>query len=200
MAWIRKVIARHPVATAAVVVALLVVAGWRAQQRAARPSQVAEQLRRAPVLSAPAPPAQTGTSASGKPVPGPITSGAGGRTSPSAAHPSPPPVKSGPGGGGAGRGGGQPRLPLAPETPVPAGAPVAGPSAPAYRLAGIAGIIGDAVTLAIVEDGTGSHIVEKGDMLRPGVRVVAIDIERAVVELMQNGAAVELRLLRLASR
>lgn len=202
MTWIRELIARHPVATAVVVVALLVVAGRRMYQTGAGPSQVAVQPRPAPApsVSAPAPPAQTvspGTSAPGKPVPEPTTSGTGGRTAPSAPSPFHPPVTPGAGGGGARSGGGLLLPPRVPEAPGPGDASAtrpSGPPAPVYRVAGIAGIIGDAAALAIVEDGTGSHIVATGDVLGPGVRVVAIDLQRGAVELLQHGAPVVLRL------
>ncbi len=76
---------------------------------------------------------------------------------------------------------------------MPPRAPGAGgpPAAPAYR---VAGLIYDTVALAIVEDGTTSHIVEAGDVLSPGVQVVAIDAGRGVVKLMQDGAPIELQL------
>jgi len=48
--------------------------------------------------------------------------------------------------------------------------------------------------MAILEDGATSRIVESGDQLKPGVRIVAIDVGRGVVRIMQDGAPVELRL------
>lgn len=74
--------------------------------------------------------------------------------------------------------------------PVPPGAPVAPPQ-PVYRLTGI---LGDSTGLAIVEDGTETHIVAAGDLLAPGVRVVSVDPVRGVVALTRDGMPLQLRM------
>lgn len=82
-------------------------------------------------------------------------------------------------------------LPLPPVPPLaPGGMPDTGSGGFAYRVAGILGRI------AILEDGTRSFIVQPGDMLAPGLQVVAVDSGRGVVALLQNGRSQELRLDR----
>ncbi len=97
-------------------------------------------------------------------------------------------------GSGGGERGGLPLPPIPPLAPGgvgPGGIPVPGEGTPAYR---VAGILRNNVAMAILEGGATSRIVEPGDELEPGVRVVAIDVGRGVVRIMQDGAPVELRL------
>jgi len=74
--------------------------------------------------------------------------------------------------------------------PGVAPAPVV-PAAPVYRVVGF--LWGD-TAIAILEDGQDSYIVGPGDTVKPGVRVVAIDVRRELVRLDRDGTAVELML------
>lgn len=100
-----------------------------------------------------------------------------------------------------GTGGGVQALPPVPPL-LPGGLPVPGaPGGPSPTvLAGVAfrvaGVLGGSEALAILEDGTKSYIVAPGDVLAPGVRVVAIDVGRGVVALIRNGVSQELYLER----
>jgi len=206
---LRQLMTRYPIATVAVSAVLLAFVAWQIYHAVApAPAQV--QL--AAVVPGPttAPPA-TGSSpaapgggglagAGGAGLkPAPTTGGQSGASMPPAEGRPDPFVSlvQPPGGGSAGspvRGVPLPPVPpLAPGALGPGGVPMppGGPAGPSYR---VAGIIRDTVALAIVEDGVRSHIVEPGDILGPGVRVVAIDARRGVVELMQDGVPVELRL------
>jgi len=76
--------------------------------------------------------------------------------------------------------------------PNPFQAPAGHQYQPVYRLTGI---MGEGPRLvAIFEDKDGSHVVSSGDLLAPGVRVIAIYPLRDVVQLNQNGATVEVHL------
>ncbi len=195
MTRIRELFAKYPAASAAIAVVVLAVAGWRIYQTTAGGPQGG---RSTPPPAASPPPQQATVpqpatppkpSAGGKPAGAASGSGAG--ASPSGEKPASTVAARDPFSSpiGSGTGGGQPLPPVPPLAP---GASTAGPGGPGYR---VAGIIRDAVALAIVEDGTRSYIVEPGDVLRPGVRVTAIDARRGVVRLMADGLPVELQLI-----
>jgi hypothetical protein len=89
--------------------------------------------------------------------------------------------------------------PLAPGAlPPVASAGAAGPGAP--DLAGefhLTGIIFGPSAFAILNDATRSYIVEPGDVVASGVRVVAIDAENQSVTLASDGQSWQLRLAGL---
>jgi len=58
----------------------------------------------------------------------------------------------------------------------------------------VTGIMRNASALAIIEDAQGTHVVGAGDLVGPGVRVVAIDVGRGVVELTAHGVPVDVAL------
>ena len=66
-----------------------------------------------------------------------------------------------------------------------------GPPVPLYRLTGV---MGGPMAVAILVDKDGSHVVSSGDVLAPGIRVLAIDAAHGVVQLDQFGTTVEVRL------
>ena len=88
---------------------------------------------------------------------------------------------------------------LAPVPPLPPAGPAGpaqgvasgAPPAPAYRVVGF--VWGDSA-LAILEDGQDSYIVAPGDTVKPGVRVVAIDDRRELMQLDRDGMPVQLML------
>jgi len=92
-------------------------------------------------------------------------------------------------------------LPLPPVPPLlPGGTPPGGggvntaPAPPAVPALRVTGILRNASALAIIEDAQGAHIVGAGDLVGPGVRVVAIDAGRGVVELNAQGTNLEVPL------
>jgi hypothetical protein len=93
-------------------------------------------------------------------------------------------------------------LPLPPVPPLPPGAigpgggpyPPGRPAAPPQPVYRLTGILGDTSGLAIVEDGSATHIVAAGDVLAPGVRVVSVDPVRGVVALTRDGVPITLRM------
>lgn len=200
MTRIRELIAKYPIAAAAIVVGLLAAAAWRGYLAVTAPAPV--NVRPATPAagttaqpSGPSGESPAGTTPSGvKPAPTaspPGTGAASAAGAPGAPDSGRDPFRSPiqPGGAPGGTG-----LPLPPVPPLSPGESVpAQPSAPTYR---VAGIIRDAVALAILEDGTRSYVVEAGDELRPGVRVAAIDVSRGIVQLMKDGTPTELRLGR----
>lgn len=105
------------------------------------------------------------------------------------------PTPSRPAAGGSRSGAGLPPVPPLP--PGLGGGPgtssptASAPPAPLYRLTGV---LGGPRAVAILVDKDGSHIVSAGDVLAPGVRVLAIDPLHGVVQLDQYGSTVEVRL------
>ncbi len=204
MTAIRELVRRYPVAAIAVVVGIVGLGGWMLYQSRLsheQPNAVTPPITppigtpvtpTAPAGSAPAvtptspsAPAQTGPGQGGTPV----VPGGEGRANPFQPLAGSPGSNPAPGGG----------VTLPPVPPLPATGP-AGPGqgtvppvppAPEYRLVGF--LWGDAA-FVILEDGQGSYIVGPGDTVKPGVRVVAIDVRREVVRLDRDGTAVELTL------
>ncbi len=213
MMRLRQFIKQNPIAAVAIVGGLLVAGAWRGYLAVTAPAPVnvrpatpaATAPPRAPAAGTAAQPpgpsgeSPAGTTASGV-KPAPTASPPGTGAAPAAGAPGAPdsgrdpfrsPIQPGRAPGGTG-------LPLPPVPPLsPGGLPLPGESVPAQPLAPtyrVAGIIRDAVALAILEDGTRSYVVEAGDELRPGVRVTVIDVSRGIVQLMQGGTPTELRL------
>ncbi len=210
MTRLRQFIKQNPIAAASIVGGLLVAAAWRGYLAVVVPAPVdvrpatpaATAPPRAPAAGttaqSPGPSGESpaGTTPSGV-KPAPTASPPGTGAAPAAGAPGAPdsgrdpfrpPIQPGGAPGGTG-------LPLPPVPPLsPGGLPVPGESVPAQPPYRVAGIIRDAVALAILEDGTRSYVVEAGDELRPGVRVTAIDVSRGIVQLMQGGTPTELRL------
>jgi hypothetical protein len=128
----------------------------------------------APSASSPAP---AGT---GRPDPfAPLaTSGGGG---PASANPPLPPVP--------------PLSPgaLGPSASTQGGLPASGVLGPAGRFQ-LAGIVNGEVAVAILNDSAGSYIVQPGDTVTPGVRVVAIDAANHSVTLTSETQSWQLRL------
>jgi len=89
-----------------------------------------------------------------------------------------------------------PLAPATPGAPGPGAAPLT-PPAPDYRLVGF--LWGD-TAVVILEDSQGSYIVGPGETVKPGIRVVSIDVRREVVRLDRNGTPVELTLLGAVRR
>ena len=94
--------------------------------------------------------------------------------------------------GGPGGFGLPPVPPLSPSGGVGSpGTTATGPVGPVYSLTGV---MGGPTAVAILVDKEGSHIVQPGDVLAPGVRVVGIDPVHGVVQLNQYGETVEVHL------
>ena len=224
MGAIRSLIKRYPVAAIAVAVAVAGLGGWTFYQsqlaqeqpppRATAPAitppigtpvtptRGGAAAPVGPAGSAPAvtptspnvPASRPGAAAPGQPGPGqgvtsPGTAGEG-RANPFEPLVAPPGSNPAPGAVTI-----PPVPPLAPTGAAGPGTgtapPVSPPPAYAYRVVGF--LWGDAA-LAILEDGQGSYIVGPGDTVKPGVRVVAIDVRREIVRLDRDGTAVELTL------
>lgn len=204
-AGIRHLTARFPIAAAVLSTALVAAAGWwlyqslsQAGVHSAPPAATTPR----PQSSTAAGPAATATPAPGTPRSRP-TGPAGGSTAGTS------PSQGKPASGAAAKGGGAAGVPttgvrdpfrplvgsgaavLPPVPPLPPGGLGAGGPSGVFR---VTGIIRDTVALAIVEEGPRSYVVEVGEVLRPGVRLAAIDARRGVVQLIQDGLPVELRL------
>ena len=205
MTALRELVRRYPVAAVAVIVGVVGGGGWMFYQT--RQSQ--EQPRAvAPPITPPIGTPVTPTAPAGLPSAVTPTSPAG------PARPVTPTSPSAPGGTapvGGGEGRANPFQPLAtpggavtlpPVPPLPATGPAgpgqatgpltpSAPPAPEYRLVGL--LWGDRA-FVILEDGQGSYIVGPGDTVRPGVRVVAIDVRREAVRLDRDGTPIDLTL------
>jgi hypothetical protein len=156
----------------------------------ASPSTGAAPDGSAPAASAPTTPASAGAAAAGQTVAG------GSAAAPAATQPPPGTGRPDPFSPLAASGGGAP-APAAPSLPpVPPLAPGAlGPSAfaaPGAATPGVTdprgqfrldGIVFGPSAVAILRDGAGSYIVEPGDMVTPGVRILAIDAKNSTVTL-----------------
>jgi hypothetical protein len=102
---------------------------------------------------------------------------------------------------GGGRGGANPSLsalppvpPLSPNGLAPsASTPGGATSSPLGKLE-LTGIVYGPSALAILNDGTGSYVVEPGDTVTPGVRIVAIDPGNRTVTLTSHDQSWQLRL------
>jgi hypothetical protein len=211
---LREVMKKYPLASAAVIGALALVAGLQVYQQIGHlsgPAAVAPPARPSPAPgpapapgtpkppatvpgapgAAPKPPAPGGAAPGGPatPVvpPGPVTGiqGPAGRVDPFAPLVSP------------GGGGGQPPLPPIPVL-GPGGVPIpGGPIPPGLAAEGglrVAGIIWNRGAVAIMVDGRGSYVVTPGDEISPGMRVVRIDVGRRVVEVQRGGGMQQLTL------
>lgn len=220
MTALRALVRRYPVAAVAVIVGVVGLGGWmfyQSRQSQEQPRAVAPPITPpigtpvTPTAAVGSPTAVTPTSPAGaaRPVT-PTPTVRGGAASPSA------PGQTGPGQGGAppvpsGEGRANPFQPLAtpgggvtlpPVPPLPATGPAgpgqatgpltpSAPPAPEYRLVGL--LWGDRA-FVILEDSQGSYIVGPGDTVRPGVRVVAIDVRREAVRLDRDGTPIDLTL------
>ena len=101
-------------------------------------------------------------------------------------------------------GGGTPPLPpVPPLSPNALGASAPGGGAPGGGAPGpggpviqfrLSGIVDAQVPVAILNDATGSYIVEPGDTVAPGVRLVAVDAETHSVTLSWNDQSWQVRL------
>ena len=152
---------------------------------------------RRPAASTPARPATPTAGAPGATTGGQSASGgttAGGTATPGTGRPDPFSPLAGQIGGGA---------PLLPPVPplspnaVGASAPGGGePSAPGGPAAQfrLSGIVDAPVPVAILNDATGSYIVEPGDTVVSGVRLVAVDAETHSVTLSWNEQSWQVRL------
>ena len=198
MAALRELARRYPVAAIAIIIGVVGGGGWmlyqsrlsQQQPNAAAPPIPppigARVTPTAPAGSAPAvtptspsAPAQTGPGQGGTaPVPG-----GEGRANPFQPLTSPPGSNPAPGGG----------VTLPPVPPLAPAAPGAAtvPPTPEYRLVGL--LWGDRA-FVILEDSLGSYIVGPGDTVKPGVRVVAIDVRREAVRLVRDGTPIDLTL------
>ncbi len=201
MMRLRQFIKQNPIAAAAIVVGLVAAVAWRGYLAVAVPAPVNVRPATPAAGTTAQAPGPSGESPAGTPSsgvkPAPTASPPSAGAAPAAGAPGAPdsgrdpfrsPIQPGGAPGGTG-------LPLPPVPPLsPGGLPLPGESVPAQPPYRVAGIIRDAVALAILEDGTRSYVVEAGDELRPGVRVTAIDVSRGIVQLMQGGTPTELRL------
>ena len=152
----------------------------------AAPTGAQAPARRAPMPAASA----TAPAASTPPAPGtgrpdpfsPLASPGGG--GPVSTNPSLPPVPPlSPGGVG-------PSGFPAPGSPLPGAPDLSGPRGQFH----LTGIVHGPVAVAILNDGAASYIVEPGDTVTPGVRVVAIDAENLSVTLASKDQSWQLRL------
>ncbi|HEV2440262.1 MAG TPA: hypothetical protein VGX97_09390 [bacterium] len=221
MGAIQNLIRRYPVAAIAVVVAVAGVGGWtiyqshQAQQQGAQVLPPPSGPGVPPIRPAPGtavtPPAPSGAARGVTPTsPGGPASGSGGATpgqtgpSQGAAAPgttgegraNPFEPLAGSSGSNPAPGGGvtiPPVPPLPPTAPGGPGQPAvpAAPPAPEYR---VVGFVWSDVAFAILEDAQSSYIVSPGDTVKPGIRVISIDVRREIVRLNRDGTPVDLTL------
>lgn len=199
MTRLRDFVRRYPIASIAVIVAVVVLLGLAAYRTMLGASAAAPppQAATSPSPEATPAPATTPPAASAvTPPPAvsavtPTKSAVTPTSPPGAGRPNPfqplisPQAPSAPAGGGAPLPPVPPLAPGLPAAPASATPPVpAAPPAPEFTLVGF--LWGDRA-LAVLQDSQGSYIVAPGDIVRPGVRVVAIDVRREVVELDQHG-------------
>gem|GEM_PF-1683191 len=78
----------------------------------------------------------------------------------------------------------------APGSPLPGAPDLSGPQGQLH----LTGIVYGPVAVAILNDGAASYIVEPGDTVTPGVRIVAIDAENRSVTLASKDQSWQLRL------
>lgn len=218
MGAIRNLIRRYPVAAIAVVVAAAGFGGWTIYQSHPAQPQGAQVLPPPPARPGiPAVPPSPGTAVtptaplgaapgvtptsplrpgpgSGGATPGqggPTQSAASGTTGEGRANPFEP--LAGSSGSNPAPGGGVTIPPVPPLPPTTPGGPAqpAVPPAPEYR---VVGFLWSDVAFAILEDGQSSYIVSPGDTVKPGIRVVSIDVRREIVRLSRDGTPVDLTL------
>jgi hypothetical protein len=204
MAGLAALLKKYPVAAAAAVVALA-FGGWTAYQSTTSRSEGPHVLPAAPPIpvSPAAPPAApSGSSAVSPTAPAGTAPGGGTAAStvtPTAAQPetmgegraNPFEPLASPGGTTVPAGGAPPGLPpVPPLAPTEPPAPAA-PPPPDYR---VVGFLWAQTAYAILEDGEHSYIVGPGDVVTPGVRVVAIDVPHEVLHLTRDGTPVDLTL------
>lgn len=212
MTALRALVQRYPVAAVVVIVGVVGLGGWmfyQSRQSPEQPRAVAPPITPpigtpvTPTAPAGSPSAVTPTSPARTPRPvTPASPSAPGGTAPvtggeGRANPFQPLAT--PGGPSPAPGGG---VTLPPVPPLPATGPAgpgqatvpptpSAPPAPEYRLVGL--LWGDRA-FVILEDSQGSYIVGPGDTVRPGVRVVAIDVRREAVRLDRDGTPIDLTL------
>lgn len=151
---------------------------------AAAPAGVRAPAVASTAPAASGPPPSTGRSDPFAPL---VTPGGGSPASINPTLPPVPPLAPGSFGPSASNGAG-PALPGLPGTPGTHGQ---------FQLTGI--VVGPSA-VAILNDGAGSYIVEPGDTVTPGVRVVAIDAQNQTVTLTSKDQSWQLRLKGGTSR